>query len=389
MNREQIDHFQFEGRKCLSAFSKDAGISEPIGILYHGDPDGVCSAAFFTWYLRRRSINVDFNYWIGTHQLSLDYALKFLSRKNYSTLFIFDINLLSKTENINRIGRLRKSNIFGYDDHIADENIILPDNIYFSNPNIGRKNIVNFPPCLFTYLLNEDENDNISRILISAALMAETILDEFKSELFLNFDANEVFEIVKNISSYYLHSKSKNEYDPVYDKLYSILCENDRNGSNLYDVFHSKILETYKKEIDGALEAETLRICEYANNQKETYDILIADIHSPHRISNIIASQIRNRHLAKVVVTVQERDNFLHAELRRDRRIKKLNLKHILDEIANLCALENYGGHPAAAGASFDLTRKSAFKEVLVGVLGGWFGYDPKVLDYTNRCNES
>jgi single-stranded DNA-specific DHH superfamily exonuclease len=347
-------------------------------IVYHGDCDGVVSAALFDYILREALHKSDIHHTsVRSEQYDFAHVLDEIERLRPDITVFLDLSIQNHPDKLSRFSELTQRGVLIYDHH-NQQNDIMPDNTLYLNPSITPDGYDENapPPCYFAARLAEARCKKDFDWVAAIGLIGESAVDRY-IDLFTKVSrqfpelcpsgeihgASQVQRSKLRTISYAIGSAfwgPPGQYEQTaFETLTGMV---DRySPQSFFDAENwgaARIMElesSVRREIGRTLH-ETLANSFYDPAASLRY----AEVSSEYRIGGVIATRMSRKFRDDLVVTGQPYGDRYVIEARRGAN-RTENMADLLARASRHLHPFSTGGHPAAAGATLPLTASSEF----------------------------
>lgn len=349
-----------------------------FGIVYHGDCDGVISAALFDHVLKRTREDTEIHSIpVRTEQYDFVDALLRLSRHGPDAAIFLDLSIQNHLDKLQRAAEIASAGVLVYDHHSQDNDRV-PANTLYLNPSITPEgeSDTSPPPCLLAARLAEACTGTDFDWAACIGLIAESAVESFLpifQKLPRQFPVlfpvrditgpEDVYSCRLRDISYAVGSAFWAEPDRYEHLAFEILSRMillnspqaffDRSNSEAQQLVH----------LERKVRAEINRL--YIQGEYDSYyvpeaSLRYTEVTSEYRIGGVVATRLSHRHKDDIVVTGQRYSGRYVIEARRGSRIG-VDVAKLLARATRDLAPFSVGGHPAAAGATLPPDCSSQF----------------------------
>ncbi len=331
--------------KAAHAFLKGIKKNDKVLIIYHPDPDGVCSAVLFIKALEKRHPNTIHVLNQGPHVTITDETLKMVKGKKYNKVIIVDLNVENDVEAVRKLASLCDG-VLIVDHHVSTGLLKREEgNItYINSCHLGFANGDKYPASKLSYDILKEWNKDMERWDWVAAIgVVGDSADDFW------------FDFIRDVCGKWMVERENIEmaariiefcrakgYDVVERALHVL------NGCNSMQEFLKseivKAVEDMEKEYEKVIESV----------KKECYDdkdgLAIIIIPTKYNMKSIVANTLsKNMFPDKTLVVIWEDKTHYHLSFRRQDRVVGMNV--LAKNVVKRVKAGEGGGHIPAAGA--------------------------------------
>ncbi len=347
-------------------------------IVYHGDCDGVVSAALFDHILRETLDQSDIRHIaVRTEEYDFTHVMDALERLRPEITIFLDLSIQNHPEKLDRFGEFSSGGILIYDHH-SQRNDRVPENTLYLNPSVtpGGYDEDAPPPCYFAARLAEARCKQDFDWVAAIGLIGESAVDRY-IDLFTKVSrqfpelcpdgeirgASQVQRSKLRTISYAIGSAfwgPQGQYErAAFNVLAGMIARyspqsffdtDNREAARILD-----LEKTVRREI-GRLFHETLSSSYY---DAATF-LRYAEVSSEYRIGGVVATRMARKFRDDMIVTGQPYGNRYVIEARRGAN-RTENMADLLARASRELHPFSTGGHPAAAGATLPLSSSSEF----------------------------
>lgn len=336
-----------------------------VVLCYHTDLDGASSAVSAKLLLAATRENTRIQLFpIQTHEFDFSKLREKVFAPNTDEFYLcLDLNITSSADFFEKTKVLSSDRFVVVDDHKVITGSPKPQN--YLNPNFGEQaEDLGFAPSLFTYLAASMRGLEIPGWLPALGLIADKQFDLNSRYIHSALPPlEELSKAVVLLSSPYLIGDFKGQDDVVF----SLLCDHVKRRSDWNDFFKAVLLDGLiarsRDQVDTAVSANVAGFLEEIKNDGRP-TIVFNQIGS-EKVTNIIASTIRNYTPYSIVVVVRNEREAEYLELRAGTEVGKVNIPRVLKHISKKVKLRNFGGHPRAAGCAVSKQHAGALIKAL------------------------
>lgn len=362
-----------------NSFEKMLTYTDKVGLIYHGDMDGLIGAVYtrriLLKYVDPKGLKV---FWIGTAEYDFATLRDWILEQRLNKCVFVDISVENHNSTLNFISNNVSDRIFIFDHHVINDDIVENSKVIIANPTPVKlqKGEYPIPTFLFAYRLAQDNNLNFPDWLLLLAIFSEGVDSFFESET--KSLLHNTFGIDVNGST---RKSYKNTILPKISSLiraaFSSLEKDNQTLQLIDDAITGKLhsVNEFKFELSQRFEPInnqiTKNISHYIDIWKDKIEtklksspVIFIPVDASHEVSGPVASVIRGFYPDKVIITYIKHNNNIVFELRTGNDTH-LNLAKILGRVALQIEVINYGGHPMAAGALIKESELKIFIEKL------------------------
>lgn len=361
------------------SFANSISGEEKIGIVYHGDMDGLVGAT----YIRRALLkyvpeSMTHAYWVSTDEYDFELLRQWVSEQDLNKFVSTDVSIENHQPTLQFISRHVSDKAFIYDHHFVN-GVVDDPKVTLANPTPEKldKGMIPVPTFLFAYRVARENNLHFPDWLLLLSIFAEGVDSFFEGEARLLYER--VFD--KKASDSIKEDFKRTPLSKISNLVragFSLPQKNNTALQLLDRVATGDLLSFDDLRDQLAYEFEPTssdiasRITHYLNVWKRKLGsaefrdepVVFIPINAPHSVAGPVASILRGQYPDKVLITYIHRDDKVVFELR-TRNDTHLNLAKILGRVASEVEVTNYGGHPMAAGAIIRWADLRKFTETL------------------------
>lgn len=367
-------------------FEKQLSNQGKIGLIYHGDADGVISAAYLLHRLES-TVGKDLLklLWIGTEEYDFGSLRTWLESEKLDSCVVTDIAVENHPPTLKELSSRVSNHVFIYDHHVLNSNIEVYENISLVNPTPKklRRHELPFPAFIFGYALAKEYGLNFPTWLLILAIFNEGVESHFEDFLRTAFRENfsihsagslrDLFQQTELplISSLIRASFSvKEKSHSSLELLQEIVSGNLNSGREFKTRLHQQAGK-HAKYISQSISHLVSQWEPQISERHSAETLICIPVESGHSVAGPVASILRGKFPEKVILTYVSILENTVIELRTGND-SPLNLVDCLRGVAKEVELINFGGHPMAAGAliqsrDFDKFVKVLRKELVKG----------------------
>lgn len=351
--------------------------SEKVGVIFHGDMDGLVGATYISQVLQKRfqSLSVSL-FWISTDEYDFLSLKKWISETKLDKLAIVDISIENHVSTLEFIRSKVRSTVFIYDHHIL-QNKSYPENFIVANPTPQKllKGELPVPSFSFSYKLAQNNNLSFPDWLLILSIFSEGVDNYYVEDLRVlysklgfnladganQYRKSDISRIAKLVNAEF----SSDEKSCFSLEVFSRVAQGEiQNFKNAYLQLKEKIgfiADDRSNEITKCIDEWKKKL--EVSPLKEDIVIFIP-VTSRYSIAGPVASILRGQFPDKVFISYTIKDSTAIIEMR-TRNDTHLNFVTILTRISEKIEFINFGGHPPAAGASLHKNRLGDFLKIV------------------------
>jgi len=361
------------------SFERSILDDDRIGVVYHGDLDGLIGAAYIGALLKYHlpfSANT-LLFWISTDEYDFSSLKKWIAENNLDKCVFLDIPLENHNEALEFISKEVKDNIFIYDHHVVHSHPIELHNVTIVNPSPHgvAQSEKPLPTFMFAYSIAIDKNIYFPEWLLLLSIFAEGVETFFVSEtrnlfqsamgMCVHGSPRDTYRnslLIKISSLIRAGFASKEKSNVILYMLHDVMTEMYVSPESFHQAL-ARVFQPISNEISTMISSVVDYWKDAINTSELKHEklIVIELDHPEYSIAGPVASIIRGAFPDKVIAVYDLRDETVVIEIRIQNE-STLNLVQVLDKIASQLTLINYGGHTSAAGA---LVSKDDLKSFL------------------------
>ena len=367
--------------RCIDQWQK-VQLSAPqwrqIGIIYHGDVDGLVGAAYARRVLMESNPILDIrSFWIATEEYDFQTLMEWVGNHQFDACVILDISIENHVTAMRYITTHVKDFVFVFDHHIihtpfSDVRAVIanptPSSVVPPNSPVptfmfalalARQHHLSFPPWLLLMCIFSEGVDSF--MTAETASLCKTVLamraDERPRDVYRGSILGRAASLLR--TGFTLAEKHGHSLEIVSKIIANVVRTPEALAASLELSFgyESKRMQGV---IDYLLSEWRARLSEIPALSR----LVIIPINDVHAVATVVASVLRASFPGHVIMTwVRYHDNAV-IELRTDNQ-SSLNLVSFLSLVALEVPLINYGGHAPAAGATVRYQHLDHFCGVL------------------------
>ncbi len=365
--------------ECITlwhSFVQSINGTDRIGIVFHGDFDGLMGATYIRRVLLKHIPESQLEiFWISTDEYDFNSLSAWVDITQINKCVFADISIENSPAILDYMRTKVLGTIFIYDHHLIYNSMNI-NNVLLANPtpNQLQANELPLPTFIFAYRLAQEEALVFPDWLVLLSIFAEGVDDKYASfvrELFMRLNIR-IFktnrETFRRSPLSEINSLLRAEFSS-FEKDYQSLDIFDKvtigEIQSLKEV--EKLLKEKYQGIAKSISDEISYLVDLWKNKIENTDfadqrVVFVPLDAQHAVSGPVASILRGYYPDKVIITYYQRQGTVIVELRTSNN-SPLNLVEMLRIVATNIDFINYGGHPSAAGASFTESSLKDFKE--------------------------
>jgi len=352
--------------KRTGEFLDRISAAETLALIYHGDADGCCSAALLHLTVEARlGKKPDFLHWIGTHDLSFTKTPGYLADTRPKHVIFVDLNIESQPSIIKKIECEVGSRILIYDDHVSQYKPHSSSVVYLNPRQFGAVRPV--PPCCIYALRVQRAFSSVDADwLAGVGLVGEGLAGNYPQ--FMNSLPNHaaLSKVARLINAGYLRDEQTG--NEVLRMMLNATTDSGLSGILKREGKRVEKLYSIREAVDAEVDRSVTAFDKHARKQSfKGFGFYVYEVLSDYRILHFVASTIYRQRPNVVVLTHQLYDNKRVVEMRSS--MESMNLPTLLEKALDNVTYYNFGGHPAAAGASMPPESFPIFLERLVDIL--------------------
>jgi single-stranded DNA-specific DHH superfamily exonuclease len=362
-----------------NTFEKTLTNTDTIGLVYHGDMDGLIGAAYTRRMLLKYVVPENLKiFWIGTAEYDFATLRHWVLEQRLNKCVFVDISIENHNPTLNFVNNSVSDKVFIFDHHVINKDSLENSKVIIANPTPVKlqKGDYPIPTFLFAYRLAQDNNFNFPDWLLLLAIFSEGVDSFFESET-KSLLCNEFRINVQGSARKGYKKTSLPKISSLIRAAFSSLEKDNQALQLIDDVITGKLqsINEFKFELFKRFEHITNKITKDISNYIDAWkdkigtelkssSVIFIPIDASHEVSGPVASVIRGFYPDKVIITYIKHNNNIVFELRTGNDTH-LNLAAILGRVASQIEVINYGGHPMAAGALIKETELKMFIEKL------------------------
>lgn len=343
-------------------------LREPTtAIVYHGDCDGLCSAALARSIAAAGSdptAQPGLGFRVDTQELDLGTLINWISDTSPRNAIFFDINLSSSPQRTEELSDIIPGTILSVDDHLLDAQHNRTRGIQtvdlIPTEDTGSPKATIRPPFLFMYELSAcgRKTSAFEDCLALTGMFGEGVVHLFRSHLPDGSKAtlNEIRNLAWGVNAYFTDRSVRGDNHRLLSDLLAAA-----DGVNSLDAVALKLAgSAFGRAVNEAREIVDIQVRQHAVQVESGNPwvttrfgapVYLIEVDSPSRIVNLVASNARNRIASGLVVAFQRSPTGVSIELRRTRDLDSPDLARMLYEL-DPAMFSSRGGHPMASGAT-------------------------------------
>lgn len=361
------------------AFANSISRGEKIGVVYHGDMDGLVGAT----YIRRALLKyvpetMTVTYWVSTDEYDFELLRQWVSEQNLNKFVSTDVSIENHQPTLQFISQHVSDKVFIYDHHFVN-GVVNDPKVTLANPTPDKlgKSTVPIPTFLFAYRVARENNLHFPDWLLLLSIFAEGVDSFFEDETRILYErvfdkkaSNSIQEDFKRTPLSKISNLVRAGFSlPQKSNTALQLLDRVATGDLLSFVdFRQQLASEFEQTASDIASGIThyLNVWKRKLGSTEFRDepVVFIPINAPHSVAGPVASILRGQYPDKVLITYIHRDDKVVFELR-TRNDTHLNLAKILGRVASEVEVINYGGHPMAAGAIIRWADLRKFTETL------------------------
>ena len=344
------------------AFEGVLGTRSSVGVLYHGDFDGVIGAAAMLLSLRQSLAPLAF--WIATEDYDFESARQWITGCDLRGLGVVDLGIENNPAALASVAASVNGPLFIYDHHVVVGSLHLPPNVTLANPTPQGHSALRppVPSFLFADELLRLRGSQLPDWLLLAALFAEGVNEFFAADTEFLLEhccgaeprptAREAFwrtplaRLSVLVRAAFAGSHGNDH------SLASHLCSAIEEQTQAA-AFLATLESEYGPESDELSHAISTQVDMWLarlSSGGADAGVAVVEIQSRFPIAGPVASILRGR-LSRTVLAIQDRAGHVSVEMRAPND-SDVNFPEILLAVAARVPLLNHGGHRTAAGAA-------------------------------------
>jgi len=359
--------------------------ADRVAIVYHGDCDGVVSAALFDFIFRESMGKSDIRYFpVRTEQYDFAHVLSALERlRPHMTVFL-DLSIQNHPDRLETMADHTKHGVLIYDHHTEYNNRVPENTLYLNSSVTPEGHDENSPPpCLFSARLAEKLTGSDFDWAAAIGLIAESAVDRY---LPLFQKVGEQFPEMCpvggiQVPAHVQRSRFREISYAVGSAFWGPVGEYEQTAFNalagmIQDYSPQSFFDDNNIEAGKIIQLERQVRREISRKFVETvagtfYDpdtsLRYAEISSDYRIGGVVATRMSRKYRDDLIVTGQVYYDRYVIEARRGSR-RSENMAELLAAASRDLDPFSTGGHPAAAGATLPLSAAPEFFMALESV---------------------
>lgn len=386
MNNKIIDDHISKFEAVLAAVPKT---TQRFAIVYHGDCDGVVSAALLGFLLKKTSATARVTFIpVRTEQFDFLEALDQLDNINPDFTFFLDLSIQDYPEKFQFAVSATKNLTIVYDHHSQTQTTV-PQNVLYLNPSITPNGFDNEspPPCFFAAKLCQkvlgQDFDWVAGIGLIAESSVEHFLPLFQElpkkfpDLFGSRSVYTPDDVQNSKLKDITYSLGAAFWGPVgefehlaLDALSRMIQENSPNIFFNASFQPAQTLIELETEIRNEIDRLTKLSEQYAF-RPTGLPLCYVELTSIFRVGGVVATRLSHAFKQDIIITGQYFNNRFVIEARRGGS-QKTDVSLLLRETVKGLQPINVGGHPFAAGASLPSESRIQFFYSLVATISSF-----------------
>ncbi len=346
----------------------DRAAQSDASLIYHGDPDGVVSAALVSaFFAKRFGRPLSKTYWVGTHEFDFKGLSKWILYANTKYIALFDINIIANTQLLLQ-WRAKGIHALIYDDHDVGH-VEPPDNVTYLTPSrLSLKRPV--PPSLFATIL-EGSLQPQEITCASIAVIGENLREEYSDLIAAApLPPDRLDEHVRRVVAFYLCSEHNRE-DLSLRFIREILSAPIESLENKNKLPTASALDHIRYLVDSDVRTN-LKDPEEWINKKHGCNFFFKEVKAKTWVVGLVASNLRDASQRGISIAYQYFNGRIIVEARRQKNLPDLHLVTLLKALTRDVPVINLGGHPTAAGAAIHTAGRGNFVENVYQWVKGW-----------------
>lgn len=349
-----------------------------VAIVYHGDCDGVVSAAMFELIFRDKMDKPDIHFYsVRTEQYDFGHVISALERLRPHVTVFLDLSIQNHPDRLATMAGYTKHGVLIYDHHTEYNNRV-PENTLYLNSGVTPEGHTEEspPPCLFSARLAEKLVGSDFDWVAAIGLIAESAVDRY---LALFQKVGEQFPDLCPVSgikcaAHVQRSKFREISYAVGSAFWGPVGEYEETAFNAV----AGMIEKYSPQSffdDNNIEAGKIIQLErqvrreisrkFVETIANTYydpesSLRYAEITSDYRVGGVVGTRMARKFRDDLIITGQVYYGRYVIEARRGSR-RTENMAMLLAAASRDLDPFSTGGHPAAAGATLPLEAASEF----------------------------
>ncbi|HMO81178.1 MAG TPA: DHH family phosphoesterase [Pirellulaceae bacterium] len=358
-------------------FEEGLKSTDRIGVVYHGDMDGLIGGTYVRRALldRNRQGTHDIaTFWVKTEEYDFASLRNWINDQKLDKCVFTDISLENHPATLDFVARNVRDQSFIFDHHILNANVADYPNVMLVNPTPHKLDDDQHavPTFLFSYRLAIEKRLVFPEWLLVLCIFSEGVDSFFEKEvqdlLRINFQVSEEqpvraaykSTVLPKISSLVRASFSGSVKSDVPLKLMDSVATGEIKTPEQLETKLSPLFQLAAKNIAKGISNLVEKWKYELKRNPQGGPIVLIPIDGPNSVAGPVASILRGYFPDKVIVTYVKVIGKVVVELRTNNSTH-LNLAAILGRVSNNVNLINYGGHPMAAGALIDESVSDGF----------------------------
>jgi single-stranded DNA-specific DHH superfamily exonuclease len=352
--------------------------ADKFAIVYHGDCDGVVSAALFDYILRESLAKSNIIHIpVRTENYDFEQALSRIDQFHPDVTIFLDLSIQNHPDKLKKASDATRSALLIYDHH-SQYNSEVPANTLYLNPSVTPEGYDENspPPCLFTARLAHIRFGIDFDWAAGIGLIAESAVDHFMP-LFQKLpdqfpglcpgtrikSPDDVYECKLKSITYSIAAAfwaRPGEFEQMaFDQISRMIKENTPLVFFSRHNNEARQLIRMEKEVRAEINRLTAEAEIHSYYAPET-SLRYAEIESEYRVGGVVATRLVRKHKSDIVVTGQEYTGRYVVEARCGNDIK-VNVAEMLKAATSDLNPYSVGGHPVAAGATLPPESSTQF----------------------------
>ena len=316
---------------------------EECSLVYHGDSDGVCSAALIYKFLKNKVKMASTNDSYGIH------VTEHLIERLNDTKKTIIVDLAANQWDYKKI----KSGVLLIDHHSTKKDLNKEKNFIHANPRIENPDAY-IPASLLVYDLLRSIDKNMEKYAWIAGVGVIGDKGDFE-----RVETKEKFEDLEFIS--HIIESNKGVYRKKgIEKAYEVL----KDAETPKDVLDSSLIKAYHK-FQKAVN-DTILDFKYHSQYFEKKNAYIYKVYNKYKLTSVVATILSSRE-PDAAFFIYKRDKVLSMSGRC--QSARINLAKLMEKLTE--GIGSGGGHPPAAAASIPIENADKFMERLTDFLEG------------------
>lgn len=356
--------------------------AQHVALVYHADLDGLLGGVYAQRHLERTLVNITLSrYSVSTDEYDFAGLRDWLDEQRPDSVAFFDISIENNPEILADIAAHVPDGVFVFDHHIMRGPVELPGVHLVSPPplrlasgerpfptfylaaHFARIADAAFPDWLLLMVILAEGVDHWFDDVVRRLLRGLGV--PHQSDVRAAYRETDLARINTLIRVGHARRDSAHQ-------LFSTFQDIAQARISTAAQLRGRLEEAYATEADRlstTIEDLVATWKERLANQEEPARVVLIPIRDSHAVAGPVASVLRGAFPERVVITVVEREDVCILELRTGHE-SRLNLAHLLREVAAHVPLINYGGHASAAGTMMKKEHLETFAAVASDLAG-------------------